>query len=495
MPYYLSYIQINGHGGLMLAEQAKSSEAARIICNVGFNPRYGKMFGEGYLAEELTADRAIFYPYAKVFHRTYEISKAEMEKFFSIINRERRINAATLPSKQASSQAKHVGGPDFNIFAFNCKTFAMSVFKEMGIIDAEHLSNFLVQRTIMTSGDLLKPLTKHELSCPLKEEVFSLAARLNTELASFKKSLADKKINPQMKDQLIQEILWLCGALLADGSQREYKKALNEKFEKLSPLLESKLFSKHKDFPKDLKLLVERVNEIDQLIYQRQLNFYWKTTPPVAERLNLDNFNNEEKAIYLTKVKINETSDGLKQILQELIKKRGDAKSSNPDLYSDLTHLAKIIVDAKKSVDAIKKEFDSLDQKKPEDIISECAKQQRALNSTIHNMEQNLSKFIPRTQETSVFMRFINRIVAYFTKDFFIEDVCSAVEENVSNIKQSMAKGRHAFFRAVEPKQEEVRQPGNVRAIRDKFTHAMAVERAKAPEAEHLSPNDMNLSN
>ncbi|WP_412754579.1 hypothetical protein [Legionella donaldsonii] len=489
MSYYLSYIEIEGHAALMLSEQAKPSEPARIVCNVGFGP--ARITEGGNVAEELNADVAIFSPKYKVVHRTYEISQAEMEKFFSIINREKRVNASTV---QQGAQVKHIGGPDYDYVRFNCKTFAMGVLKEMGITDAENLSNFLVQRP-GTTDNLLKPMTRRELSCPLKEEILPVIERLDKEIASFAKSLANRKVEPKTKAQLLknlQEISRCSKGLMQNGSNREYKKVLNERFESLRPFLDFKIFAQHHaELTKDLKCLHEKLNQVDKLLYERQLDFYWKGTPPVAERLNLKNFTAQEKAIYLTKIKTNETVDGLSQIVRELDNKRRDTITSDPNLYSDLTDLEKIILKAKKSVTVIQKELNNTDQKKPGETFRECVKYQKALDGIISNLEDNLSKFTPKTQETSAFMRFINRIVAFFKDQPIIEDECSAVKGQVSIIKQSLAKRSPAFFATVQENQEGSKL-SDARAIREKYTKAMATERGKG--LEPLSQGGMSFS-
>lgn len=409
----------------------------------------------------------------QVTHRTYEISKTEMEAFFHIINRDRKIKAIEIETEDGP---KVIGGPDYQIITHNCKTYAMRVLKEMGIIDAENLSNFTVQRPD-SSYNLLQTLSREELSCPLIDKlvdidkIISVLTDLNLKMTSLQKSLKDKEINNEVTKQLIvhiQNVLRICNLLLKHRGNAGGLVSLYKHYIELSTLLDSinalKAFDEKESLKHDLAVIVEMVSKVIQVSKQKQLYYYWKTTPPVITRLNLDNFDDQEKRIYLTKIKANETSDGLDQILIELDKKISISQTSDQSLYLDLIDLKSIIQNAKKSVDESREEFlNFISQNKPENIAGYCAKQQKALASTINIMEQALSEFAPRSKETSGFIRFINRIVAYFKQDFIkIENVHSLVEDKVASIKQSITKGHNTFFKPsddIEPKQEELVPP------------------------------------
>src|SRR5688572_23213632 len=108
MPYYISYLEINGkHAALMVSEQKTPNAPATVISEVGFGPNLlvpprglnvnlGPMSGflsitQGKVDEEPLASQAL-YRNAKVEHRTFEISEAELEQFFLFVNEDRRLN-------------------------------------------------------------------------------------------------------------------------------------------------------------------------------------------------------------------------------------------------------------------------------------------------------------------------------------------------------------------------------------------------------------------
>ena len=61
---------------------------------------------KGYIREETNASKVMYSSSTQVAHKIYEISLAEMERFLSIINRDRRIKASSLPPKQDSLQVR-----------------------------------------------------------------------------------------------------------------------------------------------------------------------------------------------------------------------------------------------------------------------------------------------------------------------------------------------------------------------------------------------------
>lgn len=102
MAYYLSYVEVNGHASMMLSHQATPTEPAKVIYQVGFggfldNGPQSVLFNsfKGMIHEEDTVAKALYSSSSHVRHKTYEISAAEMEKFFTIMNRDKQLNPET----------------------------------------------------------------------------------------------------------------------------------------------------------------------------------------------------------------------------------------------------------------------------------------------------------------------------------------------------------------------------------------------------------------
>jgi hypothetical protein len=156
----------------MLSEQETDESLVKVISEVGFtysNPVQAKykffISIDGSVREEHNASRAISSKTANVKHRTYEISESEKKIFFDIINRDFNTiyaDGETLIKKRM----------EYKYFTYNCKTYVMNIFKEMGVFDAKELSNFFIQRP-NTTDSLLKPLSSKELICPQKEELIN----------------------------------------------------------------------------------------------------------------------------------------------------------------------------------------------------------------------------------------------------------------------------------------------------------------------------------
>jgi hypothetical protein len=78
-------------------------------------------------------------------------------KFFSIINKDRHINSSEVTPRGDVDAVLIVGGPDYQKLTNNCKTYAMGVLKEVGIIEHETLSNFFIQRPVSCHNHRVSP--------------------------------------------------------------------------------------------------------------------------------------------------------------------------------------------------------------------------------------------------------------------------------------------------------------------------------------------------
>ena len=180
MAYYLSYIlnsdnQWGGpsnkipkglyHASLALTEH-KPPEAPNIIARMG-------LYGSSQIELE---DYLQPTPQRTFFHKTYPISEEQMLIFLNKLNQDRRIGLknyqkgdSLIPEKLASDyekvryrlqpfinvQGQKVHsfeeyalksvprGPEYDFYRFNCKTYALSVMKAMGIVDKK-LNNWLI---------------------------------------------------------------------------------------------------------------------------------------------------------------------------------------------------------------------------------------------------------------------------------------------------------------------------------------------------------------
>ena len=298
MAYYLSYVEINEHAALILSEQRSALGPSKIICDVGFSysPDVSQnavgylTTHKGHVREETNASRVLYSKSANAKHRTYEISQAEMAKFLSIINKDRNLNSSAVVPRGDASIVVIVGGPDYQKLTNNCKTYAIVVLKEVGIIEHETLSNF----------------------------------------------------------------------------------------------------------------------------------------------------SSKEKAIYTTKIKANELSDGLEQILADL-NSQINVQNINEDLKLDLYDLINIVQGSKQSIDENNQAFiKSLEKPLTEDIVEKCAQQKIVIDCIIENLERKLTEYTPRTEETSLFLRYINRIISYLKKDFItIDNTESLIKDSVESLKKS----------------------------------------------------------
>lgn len=462
MPFYLSYVEYQGHSAFMLSQQTEDSEPVKIISEIGFglrpgiNPTAVDPFSayKGNVRDEVIASRAMYGASAPVKHRTYEISAAEMEKFNSIIEGDRSKNRAVLLQENAKEKA--VGGPDYQLFSSNCKTYAMGVLKAVGIMDADNLSNFLVQRPGSTDS-LLQSIDPDELYRPgqegLNKEITSVLTLLESEMVSTKEALSkNPPIDFLVIDGKIQMLLEIADFCLKNKG----KTSLIKKFEEMNTLL-----SEISAFPIPTEGIKSVQAKIGVLIEaDKSLKFHWKKVPPLAKRLDLDKFNDQEKRNYLRKIKINETSDGLNQILKELKNKiKTVDKNSDEALHSDLSELIIIIQKAKKKVDQSQQTFLKSLSKNPEKVASEEAWAQLKVNEALNHMQSALGNFKQKSKETNPFIRFINRVMGYVNKDFIkIENVTSVVKDKLVNIRRSLfMKNNNTVYKEhdeVKPKQD-----------------------------------------
>lgn len=419
MAYYLSYVEMNdNHAALMLPEHKNPSEPTKIIQEIGFIYEEDHFFlskVNGIVNNDENISR-LLYGRSTGKHITYEISESEKDHFSKIIERDKLLKNT----------------PSYQTLTHNCKTYAMNVFKEIGIIDAKHLGNTFIQRP-GTSNSLLHPLRKDELSCPEKEK-FLLS--LDTILNNLEQNLKE------------------C-------SKRKLSQSDNEVIKKSQDLIPTLKKIKHKiDFSNDCRIqfrsLLTSITSIDEFdpkieesaiqleeLLNKELKaklpapFFWKTAPIIADRVDLSKFLEGEKELYLLKIKQHELSEGLDYLLKLLQKE--SRKSIDKNMSDECDALMKLISDKQNEIQAETKAFhDSLSDKK--DIQHVCIEQNKKLNAIIDKLESDISKFQPKSPiTTSSLVKFIHALLSYLKKDYFVLDHSAnqSLAKSISNLRHS----------------------------------------------------------
>jgi hypothetical protein len=447
MHIYLSYIERNGHAALMLSEQISESEPPKVVCELGFalsldvaEVGYLGTY-KGRVGEETNAARALYSSSSDVRHRTFEISQAEMLKFYQILNRDRAINQDKIgPTDRA---VKYEGGPDYQKLRHNCKGYALGIFKELGVIEADGLSNFFIQRP-HTHTELLQPLSGEVMSCPMKEKLeektTSLLERINNEIQSI--NLEDEEISKETISA-VEKLNEQTDMLVKNIKKLGINAALNQHFEQIDTLLDTvsakveiKAIASLKEELAEAKQMAIEVSELSK---EGILPIHWKPDFPVAKRLVLNNFDAEEKALYSVKIKTNEMSDGLEQLLSDIAEKMDSAKSFKRDLYCDLVDLTAMIKEAKDAVDNSKQTFlQTIENPNSKDLKEACAQQHKTIDDITERLEQRLNDFQPKSEETSAFMRLINKIISYVKNDFIVvESMQSLMKDSLKSLRAS----------------------------------------------------------
>ena len=175
--YYLSYIVVSdippGHAVIGITEHnTETGEQPKMIASIGF-----------YGSNQVKLEKPEVLLGKNLSHKTYEISRKEMEALFIKINQDRRINQDrimsqdiskysnfqryTEPVQNSSNNPSLPGGPEYSLLKFNCKTYALSLLKQCGIID-KSLRNTGPDVPVLSGN-----LTKFELMSKLPSKLKS----------------------------------------------------------------------------------------------------------------------------------------------------------------------------------------------------------------------------------------------------------------------------------------------------------------------------------
>lgn len=458
MLYYLSYVESHhgAHASLMLSAQDNLASHPQIMYEAGFrlspnldqnNVSYFHSY-KGQLREERITSK-ILYGNFEGYHRTYPISEEEMYKFFNIMKRDMQLNPEEVTYEAGDGKNKkikkitQVSGPNYQILSLNCKTYALGVLKEIGIIEASTLSNFLIQRP-GTTNSALEEMERKNLECPLKDTFMKKINKVSNKIInnikefpsteSFK--LKNKNLSLNEFFKLTSETSKLATELMLSARDvgiepeftENFKTFLNllNKIDEYSKYIEvkekdqkavNKIFQELSEAKTAALLLEKTANEINALSKTHELPFFWSELPTVSKRLCLDNFSDEEKMIYGAKIYGNEAKDGLNELVDLITKEIENRPDKKDDYVLDLKQLRKYINQSITEIEASNEAFKTAVKK---NSFNKCAKHRNNIDNALLKLENNVANFVPKTEDSiNGFIKLINRIIAFFRKDYF----------------------------------------------------------------------------
>jgi hypothetical protein len=427
MKYYLSYIEAGIHASVMLSVQESDSKPATVVYEAGFVTNITEEGGislfrkqKGYYLEDEAASK-LLYSRIDVKHRTYEISKQEAENFFITINKQKTSTKGEDFSFKFNNRG--VSGEYYQVLINNCKGYALSLFNSIGVLDANILKNSFIQITKST-GYLLESLSKDSLSCPVKD---SLMREIIEFIDNDLKSILSKKDQLSVQDEelanLLQEkAVYLKNNINKIGVDTDVGVDVEANVEDLFDFYSLSKVSSNLDESARRPLLLKCDNIRKNFENFKAINaksspsFLWKNTPKIAPRVNLDNFSEVEKAIYVVSNRKNSVIEGLDYLensLAAILKDKNlDEKNKN-----ELLQIKILIHD--KSQEMIKNVANSGDSSR-EMNMDEACKYYSAVNKTIDNaldgLKQEIDKLKPHSKLNPI-IDFIYGIVNLFKQE------------------------------------------------------------------------------
>ncbi|HRE32303.1 MAG TPA: hypothetical protein PLD88_10050, partial [Candidatus Berkiella sp.] len=187
--------------------------------------------------------------------------------------------------------------------------------------------------------------------------------------------------------------------------------------------------------------LLKNISDLDNA---HSLPFEWKTPPTVARRIHLDNFTDEEKAIFAINDKSNEITDGLNDI-SNMLEKRLKSKKLSNHARSDLLHLTVIVEQSKKELkDSNETLFMNLQKKELHSKQHAYIKKQEDLDKIVKDLGQKISRFEPKNPKTTnVAKKFIQNIVNLFKKsNSLTHDPQKVLAKKIDKLEQSQSSQR-----------------------------------------------------
>lgn len=475
MFYYLSYLEINGHAALMLSGQRSYSEPVEVLCEIGF--AYSPDVDDtvvgyftrhtGEVREETNTSRILYSEHASAQHRTYEISEEEADRLFQIINRDRRKNAReirleSIVDGEKVTQLEVVGGGDYQKIKHNCKTYAMGVFKELGIVEAREIENFLIQRTCSHTQQL-RTLSKGNFEAPKKDELIQkhLALLNSTERALFEikanqqllqleqqessNSLLEAALLETPEDAVesfftnIEKAIVLCqdmrrrvNKIGVEDEYLDWQIELCRLINNINSIQDCAEVDTKEPFSEerfgalldDLEEAEERLSDTEDAIDHvstKDLRFFWKAPLEISPRLVFSHFDFIQKEVFLVTARMREVEGELRFLIKLIDEKIMMSKTMDSKLTVDLFSLKGFLKDAQSRFEQDKNHFfDVLDNAKEEKEKSDlCSQQHKKIDAILSSFDSRLSDFKPKSEEEiGSIVRFFKKVLAYLCKKF-----------------------------------------------------------------------------
>ncbi|PJD95337.1 MAG: hypothetical protein CK426_07550 [Legionella sp.] len=401
MIFHVGYIEMKGHAGLILSQQASPGESTKIVEQVGFgklspsNSFFDIFDKPGKLTTENFATRLLYGSKSQAKHRTYLISEKEFNQIKSKLEKDKK--------------EQHT----YNLMNYNCKTYVMNLFREVGIFDGKELGNYFIQRPGSTDN-LLSAIKKDELECPIKDELIN---NIDTTLATLLKSVENK---PPTDEELVVEINRV--------KSRLNKIGFDNSVNLTALIIRLKFDPEYSHMHTDLEQLNNRINAL------KDQEFYWKTSPIISSRLHLDQFQPAEKHFYSVKIKITEALSCYDELLRQLHGLEQESQSQS-GLSSDISQVKQIISIGRGNLERVNADY--LNHYKGNIVDEETLNQQnKRINDCINETQKQLESIPISSKKAYSIKAYIRTILNYLTADYISPDPY----QKIKDMKQQIQK-------------------------------------------------------
>lgn len=401
MEYFVSYVEIQGHASLIISTRAPGQLTPQVISQTGFAP--APWVGQsqvapwkgpvhGHLREE---DRLgiIRYGRGNGYHKTYRISKAEMEALLIDINQNRQINIDEQFALQ-TGKVEAASGPNYHLLIHNCKRDAVMRLKRIGIIGIDSVENFWVQApNISNSG--MQPIDSSAIEYPERD---SLIEDITTFL--------DKVDEIETVEDGTE-----FGAI-AESLRRDLGLiGKNEEVDNKAKLLLEHYRERYPDMIAAINF-DDRVSKLKENESRFNHNYRWKEMPKVTERINLENFSEQEKMIYGTEAYVSDALEELSRVYQIIEQQKHSSKLSS--YKKDCDEIQRMIIKAKRDINnaALKYRAD-YDTSNNEQAQLACAMLESTVTKKLDSLRHNISEFKPKDEKMNAAVRLIHSILTF----------------------------------------------------------------------------------
>lgn len=381
--YFVSYIEQNGHANLIVSELADGEVQPKVVTELGFLIK-GDSTGmfvrnlEGVVLEESNVSRLV-YGGAKGKHRTYEITKSELELLLNKVNQDRRIDAPVELGEY--DDFEYAGGPTYQLFLHNCKNYALEVLNHIGVTDINRVRNLAVQNPNAKSGKLTR-MQAGDFHCPKKDAYIAATKKLFiriedklTELeAHMAKVATDNETRKRVLEKVsnVQEVInTLRKNMHKVGYSDDFIFGIDTLNDQLTDLQvsgystldfgrsdnKSIASQLHEDLY-DLSDETERLKDATRLLARQYNNgtasFYWRQIPKLSPRANLSNFSDTQVAIYGVQLYLSESQAYLDDLYSTI---KNMAGLNEIPVSGDMARLIEYIETAHADINQLQNEF------------------------------------------------------------------------------------------------------------------------------------------